>query len=151
MRWIQLVLVLGLMLVTAPGCREDNSAAAMMRERLELSSQSEHGRVWDMLHPAHQALVTREQFVECGQVADEQGSPAIGDVDVLSEEAQTKTIPAIGDVEVTVVTLEWQQGGDTRIAEFDAIEVDGDWRWVLPESALGFFQRGECPVVPRDQ
>jgi hypothetical protein len=152
MRLVHLALILVVVLGLLVGCRDDKSPAAeMVVERVELSSRGEHARVWETLHPAHQAIVSQEQFIECGQQSDEVRSPAIEGVEVVSEEASTKTLPEIGEVEVTTVVVDIEQHGETRNTQFDVVQVDGGYRWVLGETALTMFGSGICPVMPRTE
>jgi len=123
---------------------EDAEDAA--KARLQATSQGEYAEVWESLHPNQQAVVTKEKFVECGEAGAAARSPEIEDLEVLSESVVEKEIPEVGIVESHVVALQWLQGEDTRGDDFDMVEVDGEWTWVLSAEVLESFRAGECPV-----
>lgn len=152
MRWMRRLLLFVIpMLLLAACIREGESGAAKsVRERLERSSRGEHALVWESLHPAHQAIVSQEKYVECGEASDQARSPAIENLRITDEENRTVTVAEIGEVNATVVRAEWRGGGEIRTQTFNAINLDGSWRWVLNESLLNQFRNGQCPGIPSE-
>jgi hypothetical protein len=52
----------------------EQDAGDFMKELTERSLRGQYGRVWETLHPAHQAFVTRDRFDTCQR--DEDGTGA---------------------------------------------------------------------------
>jgi hypothetical protein len=106
-----------------------------------------HGAAWDLLHPAHQAIVTRSRYIECGTAWTP--SAKLRRFDVLEVFSDPIDVPLIPETtsqavlyRVTVVS-----GGipETLTATGHAVAVDGRWRWVLAGPDVGRFEQGECP------
>lgn len=128
------------------GCLADgDDAEDAAKERMLATSQGKYAEVWESLHPNQQAIVPKEKFVECGEAGAAARSPEINELEVLGESVVEKDIPEVGTVESHVVALQWLQGEDTRGDDFDMIEVDGEWTWVLTGEVLESFRAGECP------
>jgi hypothetical protein len=146
-RWLLAPIVVSMLAVLLTGClvSDDDPAGDAAKDRLLATSRREYADVWESLHPSHQAIVSEEQFASCAQAAEASRAPEISELKVVDESVETKDIPEIGTVASHVIELSWKQGEDTRQTPFDMIEVDGEWKWVLDQSALDAFRAGECP------
>lgn len=142
-RWLFVTVALGLVVLT--GCMGGQSAGDAAKERIEQLSRSEYDKAWETLHPAQQAIVSQDKFVECGLASEQAQSPVVDDIRVDDERTERRTVPEVGDVEVHVVDLVIRKGDLAVSQEYELVEVDGDWRWVLNQSALDAFRAGECP------
>lgn len=144
--------LLALLVLTAgllPACRGDQDtrdAEDAVRLRLEQDSRGEYAEVWQTLHPAHQAIVTQEKFIECGRELALVRDTTIDSIEILNARQQTRDVPEIGEVEVVTVEAELRTGENSRRPMFDVIEVDDTWRWVMSEAALRAFGAGTCPA-----
>lgn len=138
------LLTLTAVLVLLAGCggegdeAVDSTDAEARQFIVEDSKQlflGQHGRRYDTLHPAQQALVDRATFVEC--LGREAGAGGEVDVTVLESYETTETIPGT-DIEadglaVTVtISAQGQEGSTTR----HAFQVGGQWRWAMSGDLL---------------
>lgn len=107
-----------------------------------------HGGAWDLLHPAHQALVTRARYVECA--AEWPPTPKLQRFEVLEVSSAPLEVPLIPEKESTVVRYRVTVGAGSELDRFTAtghaVAVNGRWRWVLTTPDIGAFERGECPA-----
>jgi hypothetical protein len=138
-----ILVAMAVLVLTA--CMSSQSAGDAVKERMEQLSRSEYDKAWETLHPRHQAIVSREKFVECGLASEQIESPVVDRVTIESETTEERTIPELGTVEVRVVEAVLVKG-DLALTQFsEMVREDGDWRWVLSESVLEDFRAGECP------
>ena len=116
------------------------SAADFVRRVTTEFSRGQAGRLWDELHPAEQAVVTRARFIECEQ---NEGF-RLRKFKVL--ETYDETIDVAGtSVPSTAVSLEVTSDDGITTATIHAVLVDGTWRWVLQPADLAAYKRGACP------
>ncbi|HUG14189.1 MAG TPA: hypothetical protein VMM78_04150 [Thermomicrobiales bacterium] len=134
------------LLASCGGEVDTSDAEASVRLRLEQLSRGEYGKAWDTLHPAHQEIVSRQKFIECGRELALQRDPSVDSIIIIDARQQTKEIVWIGEVEVIEVEVDWRTGENLRRSIDDVIEVDSAWRWVIGEPALRAFQSGVCPA-----
>jgi hypothetical protein len=132
--------------IVVTACGGGDSAADAVKARIEQTSDGEHAAVWESLHPAHQAIVSQQQFVDCGVQSDSVRSPVVDAIDVLGEDETTAMIPEIGEVEVTVVEVDLRRGEEHAVRRYTVLKEDGEWTWVLSEEALNAYRNGDCPA-----
>jgi hypothetical protein len=134
----------------ASGCAlsedsEDHEAGAAVKTVLEREYFGDYGGAWDLLHPRHQRLVTREEYDECRRGIDVQGT--IDSVVVLHVQDRPLTVYGLPprtpakQVEVRVVTDETDY-----TATYHVVDVEQQWRWVLSDTAARGFERTACPA-----
>jgi hypothetical protein len=134
----------------ASGCAlsedsEDHEAGAAVKTVLEREYFGDYGGAWDLLHPRHQRLVTREEYDECRRGIDVQGT--IDSVVVLDVQDRPLTVYGLPprtpakQVEVRVVTDETDY-----TATYHVVDVQQQWRWVLSDEAARGFERTTCPA-----
>lgn len=128
------------------GGDSDQSASEFVVELVETVAKGQHVRAWEQLHPAHQAIATREAYVACR----EDTVVAIEDVKAIEEYPETEVIPELGETVTQAVTVSFRVGEttlrDTFHAVPDAAARHGDgWRWVLPTADLEAYRAGDCP------
>ena len=134
----------------AAGCAltedsEDHEAGAAVKTVLEREYFGDYGGAWDLLHPRHQQLVTRQEYHECRRTIDVQGT--IDSVVVLDVQDRPLTVyglpprTAAKRVEVRVVTDETEY-----TATYHVVDVEQQWRWVLTDKAARGFERRACPA-----
>lgn len=106
----------------------------------------QYGRAWDLLHPAHQEIAPRTFFDGCIRDA---GNVPQGDLEVEVIEVYDDPIdvPAIPQKTSKAVTYRVRvEGTDaTQTETSHAVNVDGEWRWVLAPQDVPYYRRGECP------
>ena len=152
MRWVLALLLCGV-LVACMGDDESSPDETAVREATEtLLAQVEDGHydaAWESMHPAYQAVIPREQLVDCGSrfpavfIAYE-----IGDVEQGEYDAdEIGTIDA-WRVEVTFEAndaFKAQSQTEGMIDRSFNFTRDGDqWRWFPGTGELGVFRDGNC-------
>lgn len=136
--------------VETAGAR-DESAGDFVKRILELEYTDQYGRVWDELHPGHQAVVSRAMFADCTRKAHAE-HPARPDrhrlqrvevVDVASEHLEWEGVPERSSKRVFASVKFWTGPDITPLLY--AVRVDGGWRWLLPGGAFEAYRSGVCP------
>lgn len=144
MKLLAVLVVLLIALTACVGGDDDDStddAGAAVVEQFDMAIRGQWGRVWDLLHPEHQAIVSRDFYAQCLR------SETFPDYDISADEVFTETIavPELGDVETTAVTLRFENEDGSEFLTRHVIDVDGEWRWILNEEAISAVESGECP------
>ena len=109
-----------------------------VREVFELRATEQNGKAWDLLVPEHQKMISRTQFVQCG---DATSAATLESVDVEESYDEKIVIPGT-DVTVTskaavvkiVGTLMGRSVSDSATVHY--VDVGGEWRWMLSEEAV---------------
>ncbi|MDQ3548927.1 MAG: DUF4878 domain-containing protein [Chloroflexota bacterium] len=126
------------------GCGDDESASDAVEELVEALSASDYAAAYDMLHPAHQAVVSEEVFVDCGQQQDMNGPARVDAIEITGELERTRDVPELGEIEVTVVAVNLTQGDEVFPRTWDVVKDDGEWRWMLGADTLVNYREGRC-------
>ncbi len=107
------------------------------------------GRYWEHLHPAHQEIAARDDFIVCNWIAPRaEGEPRLSDavsLRVIEVSDELIAAPRIGTVETKTVTIEVSLNEFERENTFNLVDVDGVWRWLMTDGNLDAFNAGECP------
>jgi hypothetical protein len=127
----------------------DEDAGDFLKEFIEQRALGQVGRAWETLHPLHQEVATRNEYMDCeGQNTPSFELKGIEEVDEYDEPLQ---IPGqTGEVPSKAVTLrlEYQFPGaedtQTETLTAHALNVDGEWRWVLAPDVYEAYKAGEC-------
>jgi hypothetical protein len=129
----------------------EQDAGAFMKELQERSLRGQYGRVWESLHPAHQAIVTRDRFATCEGDEDGVGATRIT-VKVVETYEEPWRIKGTDEmVDSTAVTLRYSYSNPLTgkpAEEHDtthAIPVGGEWKWILDLASFNAYVKGECP------
>jgi hypothetical protein len=140
-------------LATAVACGGSNGAApdeepgAFLARLLKYEFSGQFHRSYDLLHPGHQALVTRSRYDECSQ--DDIGSVTLQGVEELDVYDDPISVPDIPEKTSKAVTLRLTllSGGETEHSThtFHAVLVNGRWAWFLQTGSLEAYRVGECP------
>lgn len=136
------LVALSVLLVACGGGGDDDSASAFAEKTIEQARKGQNGRRWDDLHPAHQAIVSKDLFITCTQ----DDSLPIEDIDATEEYDETLNAPGgVGEVTTRAVTVEYTVGERSDAFTMHVLRVDGDWKWFLEPDSLDAFAAGECP------
>jgi hypothetical protein len=102
----------------------------------EIAVNGQFGKVWDTLHPAQQALVSRGAYMDCQQST----TPAPTDVKVKVIDTFPEPVDIPGTdlvaVPATALTLEITYGGSSVRRTVHLVDVDGQWRTLLTSESL---------------
>ena len=103
------------------------------------------GRQWSELHPAHQLLITRAQYVECsGQMGTNiaKGKETFHVIDVRDEPIHVQDVPEHTSKVVTI-TLR-VSGKAPQTYRVHAVDDRGRWTWILGNRFLAQINRDRC-------
>jgi hypothetical protein len=148
------VLVLAALL--GAGCMGDDEAAPdddpglFMSRLVREIGANRYDEAWETLHPTHQQVAPRAEYVAC-----EQRNPVVGSVSevrVLSvrdaavrvagerEEAPGKAVR----IRLTVRVPDVDE--PDRVTEtFHAVEVDDRWAWIFSQARYEAYRADRCP------
>lgn len=135
------LLTVGLTVLVGCGVGSSNSPGDGAREQLEFAATGKWQRVYQQLHPAHQAVVTQEAFIDCNKA----NTFSLGKVSIASEQRVTLNVPELGEVKVYEVTLDAVVDGQTTARVTHVIRKGSEWRWVLDEASADAYREGQCP------
>jgi hypothetical protein len=128
----------------------DQDAGDFMKELTERSIRGQYGRIWGSLHPAHQAVVTRDKYDTCERESDG-GTATRIEVDVEETYQEPVTVEGVGEVDSTAVTLRLSYNNPVtgkpaeEHATVHAVPVDGEWKWLLAPGDYKAYAKGQCP------
>jgi len=140
------IVVLALTGACGGGSSDDGSPGNAVRRQFGYIDKGQWGREWDELHPQHQAIVSRSDFVNCN--ADNNLDI---DVEIVDTYEETIDVPELGVTDTTAVTVDITGNigffglPDESTDTFHEINVDGEWRWVLSQDNLDSYSAGDCP------
>lgn len=123
------------------------SAGDYVKHLLSQIDKKQFGPEWDSLHPAQQAVVSRERYITCSSDAR---LPAIDSVDIGDTYAEAVEIPGTGtkaDTTAVSLTMHLSHGLAKQNSNetFHVTKVDGQWRWMLGAESVDAYKAGRCP------
>jgi hypothetical protein len=120
------------------------TAGAFVKRHLEYEVRGEWGRDWDVLHPLHQGVITRSQYVYCreGEV-NYRGTESVRVVETYDNPID---VPGIPPGRIMGASVEIHTPGKTDGISFTdhAAKVRGGWRWILDGKEVDQYARGKC-------
>ena len=117
-----------------------SSASDFVHQITSEFSRGQAGRLWEELHPAERAVVTRARFVECQQ---NEGF-RLRKFKVL--ETYNESVDVAGTPEPsTAVSVQVTSDDGITTATLHAVLVAGKWRWILQPADYAAYKRGVCP------
>ncbi len=117
----------------------ESASSFVKRITLEFS-RGQTGRLWDELHPAEQAVVTRTRFIQCER------NEGFGLRKVKLLDSYEETIGVAGTrTRSTAVSVRVTSDDGITTATLHAVLVDGKWRWILQPADFAVYKRGGCP------
>jgi hypothetical protein len=131
---------------TAP----EQGAGDYMKELIEQALRGQYGRNWETLHPAHQAVVSRERDDTCESETEDSAGATKIDVAVVDTYEEPVRVEGDGTVDSTAVTLRFTYNNPLtgKPAEehttVHAVAVGGKWKWILTPKDYAAFKKGQC-------
>ena len=116
------------------------SAADYIRQVTTQFSLGQSGPLWDTLHPADQAIVSRARYMACHSNSgfELQGFKVLqtypDTVDITG-----KATPS------TAVSVRVTADDGVTTATMHAVQLKGKWRWILSPADYAAYKRGKCP------
>lgn len=133
-------IAVALLAVGCGGGSKSQSASAFVRRVTQEFSRGQAGRLWDELHPADQAVVTRSRYIAC------QSNEGFGLRKFRVLETYSENITVAGkSTESTAVSVQVTSDDGITTATLHAVPVAGTWRWVLQPAEYAAYKRGVCP------
>jgi hypothetical protein len=153
MRTRQACIVAGIIIVAALATACGGATMAKPHEQpgdfvkrvLREEVNGQWGRQWSELHPAHQLLITRAQYVECSQQMGTniaKGKETFRVIDVRDEPIHVQDVP---EQTSKVVTITLRVSGKTpQTYRVHAVDDSGRWAWILGGRFLAQIKRDRC-------
>lgn len=122
-------------------------AGAAVKRQLFLAAEGKYGQLWDELHPAQQAVVPKQKYIECTA----QKSPPfqlddVNVVDTRDDPIDFATLPDKRGAKLVLFSLVIGPARTTSGRQaLRVVPVKGQWRWILPDSVIAKFKEGTCP------
>ena len=122
------------------GAGSNKSAAVFIGQVTTQFSRGQSGRLWETLHPADQAVVSRARYVEC------QTNEGFDLQKLKVLETYRETIDIAGKATPsTAVSLRTTASDGTTTATMHAVLLNGNWRWILSAADYAAYKQGKCP------
>jgi hypothetical protein len=116
------------------------SAADFIRQVTTQFSLGQTGPLWDTLHPADQAIVSRARYMACHTSSGFdlqkfkvlQTYPDTVEIAGKATPSTAVSVRATADEGVTTATMH-------------AVSLNGKWRWILSPVDYAAYKQGKCP------
>ena len=147
MKRIALLAFVALLALPACGGEVDPASTPAGSAQVRLLEDLYDGRfrqAYDDLHPSHQKIVSRSEFVTCARQTIPVGTlESIEILDVFDDETRG---PLLGDspTKGVRIRLTLTDGGSTTFVNHE-VKAGERWHWVLNQAAIEAHQAGRCP------
>jgi hypothetical protein len=137
-----LTVVVVLLAVACGGNGLDHPDAAEAAEQFyRHTSDGQWGRSWDNLHPAHQEIVDRDDYITCAQRNESYDIDGVRAVETFEEPVGLPGTSITTDSVAVTVEIKAGEVTDRRTSHF--VEIDGRWAWILNDP--GAYADEGCP------
>ena len=117
------------------------SAADFIRHVTTEFSLGQTGPLWDELHPADQAIVSRARYTAC------HASTGFDLQKFQAVQTYADTVDIAGKPTAsTAVSVRVTADDGVTIATMHAIKVSGKWHWILSPADYAAYKKGKCPA-----
>ena len=147
-RTVGLLAAAALAVGLASGCGSNSSstggstqsAADFVRQVTTQFSRGQAGPLWDTLHPADQAVVSRARYMAC------ESNEGFNLLKLKVLQTYTDTIDVAGKPTAsTAVSIRASSDDGNTTATMHAVKVNGAWRWILSPAQYAAYAKGNCP------
>ena len=144
--------VFALVLLVLVGAACGSSAAApresvgtFMTRILREEINGQWSQQWTELHPAHQKLISRAQYVACSQKMGTNIGSGKEKFHILDVEDQAIHVQGVPQKTAKLVTISFTEPGASPLTyRLHAVNVSGRWAWVLGDRFLAQVDHGRC-------
>jgi hypothetical protein len=149
-RTFEVAAVVTLVLALVAGCGSSGnvglragsqSASDFIRQVTTQFSRGQAGPLWDTLHPADQAVVSRARYMAC---QSNEGFNLMK-IKILETYADTVNIAGKPTPSTAISVKVTADDGDTT-ATMHAVKIGGTWRWILSPADYASYAKGKCPT-----
>jgi hypothetical protein len=116
------------------------SAGDFIRQVTTQFSLGQTGPLWDTLHPADQAIVSRTRYMACHTSSGFE----LQKFKVLQTYADTVDVAGKATPSTAVSVRVTADDGVTT-ATMHAVKLNGKWRWILSPADYTAYKQGKCP------
>jgi hypothetical protein len=100
---------------------------------------------WAELHPGHQKLITRTQYVSCSKGIGTDIARGKEAFHVLQVEDEPIHVRGVPQTTSKLVTISFKEPGVAELTyRLHAVDVSGRWAWILGERFLAAVDKGRC-------
>ena len=134
---------------TPAGRQPQGDPVAFLRRVVSQIARNDYARAWQTLHPQHQGVAPRAEYVAC-----EESSPIPGRLDrirALRVRRHLFRIPGGTTAERSAAVTFRLRISDralgvstTMTHTVHAVSVDGRWRWILPAARYELYRADDC-------
>jgi hypothetical protein len=146
----RVVAVVALVLVAA-GCGAASSSTpregvgVFMTRILREEINGSWGKQWGELHPGHQKLITRAEYVACSRAMGTNVATGEETFHVLAVQDDPIHVEGVPQKTSKLVTISFKAPGVTPLTyRLHAVDVSGRWAWILGDRFLAAVDRGKC-------
>ena len=145
-RALLLVILVGVSLsAVAASAASTEGAGAFMTRILREEIHGQWGLQWSQLHPGHQRLITRAQYVQCSRAMKTDFATGQEIFRVLGVRDEKIAVEGVPQRTSKRVTINFRQPGKTGLTyTVHAVSVGGRWTWILGGRFLTAVSHGQC-------
>ena len=137
---------LGLALAGCGGGGTSESAGTFITRILREEISGQWAAQWGELHPGHQALITRAEYVLCSQAMGTNFGTGKEKLDVQSVRDVSLHVRGVPEHTSKLVTIRLSnaKGVPPTVYRLHAVLDRGHWTWILGPSFLEAIGHGQC-------
>lgn len=103
-------------------------------------ARGQTGPLWDTLHPADQAVVSRARYMAC------ESNEGFGLTKIRILQTYSDRVQVAGKATAsTAVSLRVTADDGTTTATMHTVKVGSGWRWILSPKEYAAYAKGTCP------
>jgi hypothetical protein len=132
------------------GDSPDGDAGVFMTRLVRDIAANRYAEAWESLHPTHQRVAPRAQYVACEEL-----NPVVGNIaEVVVVSVKDESVRVAGEQTKAKgkairirLAMRIPQGAelDSVTETFHAVAVERHWRWILTDAGYSAYRSGRCP------
>ena len=139
------------LLVVAAGCggagasTPKEGVGTFMTRILREEINGQWSKQWSELHPGHQKLITRAQYVACSRQMGTNVATGRERFHVLAVRDVAIHVEGVPQKTSKLVTISFKTPGIAPLMyRLHAVDVSGRWAWILGDRFIAAVDRGKC-------
>jgi hypothetical protein len=143
--------VLVVLVAVAAGCggasadTPKEGVGTFMTRILREEINGQWSKQWSELHPGHQKLITRAQYVACSRTMGTNVATGNEVFHVLAVQDDPIHVQGVPQQTSKLVTISFKAPGVTALTyRLHAVDVSGRWAWILGDRFLAAVDKGRC-------